>query len=76
VVAVLFILAAMLLGALIFFGMIGSDMVPRTCPKCALGKLAWEYRAGGKPIFLRCDRCPAAFREHPNGSLVDADRDP
>lgn len=46
--------------------------MPRSCPRCgrSTGENGeWYYlRAGGK---TRCRRCRTAFKEHPNGSLVE-----
>ena len=72
---------AFLIGTAVLVGMIlfDTDQMPWLCPRCGSGSdedvagqhLHW-YRSirGG----YRCRTCGTAFKEHPNGTLVE-DRD-
>jgi hypothetical protein len=71
----LFILAALLVGGMVLFGMLDAHVMPWSCPACARGddsNIAGEFRHWyvQRDGRTRCRWCGARFREHPNGSLV------
>lgn len=74
--AILFLIAAIVMGAIVFFDMLGTDAMPLACPSCYydgdedLGGThrPWYSRGAGG---VHCRTCHTAFREHPNGSLVE-----
>jgi hypothetical protein len=75
----LFMVGAIVTGVLIFFGMLGSEPMPFSCPRCAYG--GDEDLAGRSRSWyvvsrerVRCRSCYTWFKEHPNGMLVE-DRD-
>jgi hypothetical protein len=73
----IFILAAILLMALIYFGTMDVQEMPWMCPGCS--------HSGDRDILdeprrwyqwlsrdrVRCRHCGTCFKEHPNGSLVE-----
>ena len=70
-----------LLGALVFVYMAFSaaaatDLMPGACPRCGMGDLRFAWRTAGAPRLQVCELCGARFREHANGTWVDADREP
>jgi hypothetical protein len=72
----LFILAAILLFAMVYFGTLDAHVMPWTCPSCShagdenlAGELRHWYTAKGDRV--RCRQCGTYFKEHPNGSLVE-----
>ncbi len=77
----LFLIGSAVLVGQVFFTMLGSDVMPFTCPRCHDGgdedlagdHVPWyrTYRNG----TVRCRACGTGFKEHPNGTLVE-DRDP
>jgi hypothetical protein len=77
---ILFYVGAVVMAAVIIFGMMDTHMMPLACPHCYHGSdenIAGEHR----PWFerhredrARCRWCGTWFHEHPNGSLVE-DRD-
>ncbi len=76
----LFIVGTVVLAVLVFFGMLGTDAMPLSCPRCHSGgdediagqHRTWYVRYRGR---TRCRSCHTWFKEHPNGTLVE-DRDP
>ena len=76
----LFLIGTAVLVGQIFLTMLGSDVMPFSCPRChnsgdedlAGEHVAWYQRyRGGR---ARCRACGTWFKEHPNGMLVE-DRD-
>ncbi len=70
-----------LFGALVLFYMTYSaaaatDLMPGHCPRCGMGDLRFAWRMVGAPRLKSCELCGARFREHANGTWVDADREP
>jgi hypothetical protein len=73
----LFILASVLVIAMVMFGTMHELVMPLSCPSChhdggeaiAGQHLHWyrELDRGGR---VRCTQCGVVFKEHPNGSLV------
>lgn len=72
----LFMAAAIVTVAIIFFGMFGNKSMPFSCPKCAFfgdADLAGQPRAWYVAYreHVRCRSCHTWFKEHPNGTLVE-----
>ncbi len=73
---ILFFVASIAMGAIIFFGMLDTDAMPLSCPSCYDGgdedlggtHRPWYSRGAG---VVHCRTCHTVFREHPNGSLVE-----
>jgi hypothetical protein len=71
----LFIIASIILGLVIAFGMMDDRVMPWTCPACfagpdedLLGRYRWWYvveRSGR----VRCRTCSAKFEERADGTL-------
>ncbi len=76
----LFIIASVVVGAIIYFGMLDEHAMPLACPVCAYGggenfagrSDCW-YRTTDRHGRVRCQNCGTRFREHADGMLV---RDP
>jgi hypothetical protein len=73
---ILFIVGSVVMAAVIFFGMLDTDVMPLSCPSCYDGgdeDLAGTHRPWYRrnPGGVHCRTCHTAFREHPNGSLVE-----
>ncbi len=74
---VLFIVGTVVMIAVIFFDMLGSQAMPWACPRChfdgdediAGNPHAW-YRVEASDK-VKCRSCKTWFKEHPNGSLVE-----
>ena len=74
---VLFIVGSLVMAVRIYVGMLDTDLMPLACPRCyhgndsTLGGLSrpWYQRGAGGAVY--CAWCRTAFREHPNGSLVE-----
>ena len=76
---ILFIVGAIVMAALVFFGTIDAQIMPRSCPRCHAGSddaIPGAIRPWYQvhPRNVRCRSCFTWFKEHPNGSLVE-DRD-
>lgn len=79
VLGFLFVVAAIVTGVIVFFGMLGNKPMPFSCPRCAFGgdsDLAGQPRSWYVAYreHVRCRSCHTWFKEHPNGMLVE-DRD-
>jgi hypothetical protein len=74
VIVWLFILAAAIVVAMVMFGSLDETAMPFACPACHhdSGQVPW-YRSVDREGRVRCAKCSAVFKEHPNGALV---RDP
>lgn len=73
---ILFFVGAFVMAAIIYFGMLDTHAMPFSCPSCYYDgdeDLAGEHRPWYRAREGRvlCRSCHAAFREHPNGSLVE-----
>ncbi len=72
-VGVLFILAAIVFIAIVFFSMLDDRAMPFACPACQYDgqigppTIPW-YSARGSSV--QCRSCGARFREHADGSLA------
>ena len=73
----MFYAAAVITFVVVLLGMLGSDARPWRCPRCGAGSeeragtfQPWYHNRGGGR--LSCRVCGTEFREHPNGSLVEA----
>lgn len=73
---VLFIVGALVMAAVIFFGMLDDQVMPWSCPRCHAGSdedIAGSHRpwyvVRGRGV--RCRTCHTSFKEHPNGTLVE-----
>jgi hypothetical protein len=75
-VSVLFILAAIVFVAIVFFSMQDDRAMPFACPACQYDgqigppSVTWYAQHGAS---VRCRSCGTDFREHPDGSLVRDD---
>lgn len=80
VLAILFVIAAVVMAWVVVYGMMDAHVMPMACPHCHHGSdenVAGEHRpwyVRSDAEHARCRWCGTRFREHPNGSLVE-DRD-
>lgn len=77
VLTLLFIIGSIVMLAVIYFGMLDTDLMPLACPCCYRGNDSnlfgtwrpWYRRGAGGTVY--CFWCHTAFKEHPNGTLVE-----
>jgi hypothetical protein len=73
----LFIVAAIIVGLVVFFGMLDAEVMPLSCPACHAGADA-NIAGVRRPWYVversgrvRCRACYARFRESPDGTLAE-----